>query len=104
MREIFLCKTTKSDLKWYLATSIPPNVLQIFKDRNNSNEIKMSYNTDKSKFLSCDLKCRTRGLQLACMNCGIILVYKELYGSESCTQVALMYLQICANFSGKLFL
>jgi hypothetical protein len=60
-------------------------------------------NTDKSKDYSCDLKCRTRGIQLAASNCGIVLAFREIYLAETKAQVALMYLDICDNFVGKIY-
>ena len=45
-------------------------------------------------------KCKTRGIQLACANCGIIYGFCELLGAESCTQVAQMYIDLCEAFNG----
>ena len=58
-------------------------------------------NTDKTNVYACDMKVKTRGIQLALTNCGIIVAYRELYGSESTTQVALVYLDLCDNFLSK---
>jgi hypothetical protein len=38
--------------------------------------------------------------KLACTCCGIIVNYKEFYGAESCTQVALFYLETIDNYKG----
>ena len=57
-------------------------------------------NTDKSKNFSWDMKCKTRGIQLACANCDIIYRFRELFGAESCTQVAQMYIDLCEAFNG----
>ena len=48
------------------------------------------------------MKCKTRGIQIACNNCGIVVAHRELFGSESLTQVALMYLDMADNYIGKL--
>ena len=57
-------------------------------------------NTDKASQLSCPLKVKSRGIVLACDPCGIIAGYKEMYGAESCTQVALFYLETCDSKAG----
>ncbi len=57
-------------------------------------------NTDKSKIFSCEMKCKTRGIQLACSDTGIIIGFRELYGAESCTQVAQMYFDLCESYDG----
>lgn len=50
---------------------------------------------------SCDAKCKTKeGVIVAASNCGIILGYREIYGSESCTQVGMFYLDITEHFKG----
>ncbi len=56
--------------------------------------------TDKTKVYSCELKARTCGVEIICSNCGIILGYRELYGSESCTQVGAMLVDFRENFQG----
>jgi hypothetical protein len=43
-------------------------------------------------------KKSSRGIQLAATNCGIVLGYRDLYGAEILTQVALFFLDIYDNF------
>lgn len=60
-----------------------------------------SCNTDKTKDYTCNLKCRTRKLEIAATNCGIVVGYREIILAESKTQVALMYLDVCENYKRK---
>ena len=60
-------------------------------------------NTDKTAQYSCDMKVKTCGLLLACTPCNIILNVKEFYGAESCSQVALFYLETRKNFIGNIY-
>jgi hypothetical protein len=69
-----------------------------FKKINKS--IDTTCNTDKSLDYTCELKCRTRGIQIAATNCGIIIAFREMWLSESRTQVALMYMDIVDNYIG----
>ena len=57
-------------------------------------------NTDKAKVFSCEHKCKTHGILLAAFNCGIVIGYRELFGKESTTQVALLYLDIYDYYIG----
>jgi hypothetical protein len=66
------------------------------------NPFPTGYNNDKTITHTCDVKVKTRGILLALSNCGIILGYRELYGSESVTQVANMYLDIVDLFQRKI--
>jgi hypothetical protein len=59
-----------------------------------------SCNTDKAKVFSCEHKCKTHGILLAVFNCGIVIGYRELFGKESTTQVALLYLDIYDYYIG----
>ena len=97
--ELFLCNTNVNDLHWFRKEDIPEEVYQEYKNKKTIGNSR-TCNTDKTTVFNCDLKCKTRGLQLACSNCGIVLAFRELYGSESLTQVALMYLDIVDNFKG----
>ncbi len=51
-------------------------------------------NTNKDQSIPYLNKTKTRGLLIAAFNCGFIIGYRELYGSESLSQVALFYLDI----------
>ena len=55
-------------------------------------------NTIKIGTTSCDVKEKTRGILLMIASCGVIIGYREIYGSESITQVANMYLDIVELF------
>lgn len=59
-------------------------------------------NTEKSKLTSCDIKCKTRGILIMATNCGIVVSFREMYGAESLTQVALFYLDTLDHWQGKL--
>ena len=97
--ELFLCLTNRSDSKWFKADYIGKDVLEIYKSKAMSeNQLIKTCNTDKSKIFACNMKCKTRGILLGCSPCGIILGFRELYGSESCSQVAQMYLDLCMAY------
>ena len=57
----------------------------------------------KDKQYFSQMKSRTKGLLLAMSNNGLIFSYKEIFFSESCTQVAMFYFETIANFHGKKF-
>jgi hypothetical protein len=58
-------------------------------------------NKDKvTKFQSCNYKVKTRGLILAVNNCGIIAGAREMFGAESLSQMAQLYLDIVDNIEG----
>lgn len=101
-QELFLCKTKVTDLKWFRKEVVPHDLLANYNQKKiKESTISTTCNTDKSSIFSCEMKCKTRGIQLACGNCGIILGYRELFGAESCTQVAQMYLDLCVAYKGK---
>lgn len=52
---------------------------------HNEKEANERIHYDKSCALQCDKKCRTVGLLLVTFQCGVILTFRELYGSESLT-------------------
>ena len=54
--------------------------------------LKKTCNTDKSNIFACAIKCKTRGIHLACEDQGTILAFRELYASESCTQVVFRFM------------
>ena len=101
--EIFLCKTERMDFRWFCRDDLPSTLLQTFIDTHRlTSETLTSCNTDKTNIYTCEMKCKTRGIQIACNNCGIVVAHRELFGSESLTQVALMYLDMADNYIGKL--
>ena len=81
--------------KWLIKSDLPLFLVSDYLLQKNPID---SCNTDKTKDYSCQLKCRTRGLELAATNCGIVVGYREIFLAESKTQVALMYLDICDNY------
>ena len=53
---------------------------------------------------SCLFKVKTRGLILAAWNCGLLVAWRDMYGAESLTQIAYMYLDIADSYQGyKIF-
>ena len=70
---------------------------EFIKTRNHPNQFSQC-NTDKSSQFTYNLKGKTRGLQVACSNCGINISIRV--GSESSTQVAHMLLDTHDNFKG----
>ena len=112
--EIFLCKISSKNAEknntytWFKSDHVPRSLINIFKQKfdtnfenNKKKEDDHTYKTDKGKVYSCDLKTRTCGIQVLCSNCGVILGFKELFGSESYTQVASMLLEFKEVFNGN---
>ena len=88
-------------MRWFKSSDVPTEILEAYLQRKRDSTHISSCNTDKTNVYACDMKVKTRGIQLALTNCGIIVAYRELYGSESTTQVALVYLDLCDNFLSK---
>ncbi len=102
--ELFLCRTTEVDFKWFRKDLVPHDLLKQYIDKKTTEIYTIkTCNTDKSKIFACEMKCKTRGVQLACSDSGIVLAFRELYGAESCTQVAQMYIDLCKSFIGNMF-
>ena len=77
---------------------VPDELLTIFCQKQavtvDSGQIRTGSNTDKTSAFSCLLKWKKRGVERACTSCGLIIGIRELYGSESLTQVAQMYMDM----------
>jgi hypothetical protein len=84
-------KDALQHIKWlsrYDLTSQQYN--EFISNRKKSEEDEfISCNTDKVACTACDSKCKTRGVILIITNCGVILSYREIFGSESLTQVTM---------------
>lgn len=108
--ELFLCSTSRNELKWLPKEKI--NIEQYNKVLNQNKKLQRSYtfgmndfcdtscNTDKTSVTPCEIKCRTRGIVLLVSNCGITISYREIYGSESLTQVAYLIKDTFDLFEG----
>ena len=101
--ELYLCKSINYDLKWFRKQDVNVELLEKFHNSKKDVDGASRCNTDKTSCFACNMKCRTRGIQLALNNCGVIVGYRVLYGSESTTQVALMYLDVCDNYQSNIF-
>jgi hypothetical protein len=102
--ELFLCDTTLETNKWIRRDQIRPlQKLSDFIDSRFSSD-DLACKTDKSLAYTCELKVRTRGLQICASNCGIIMAYREMFLSESKHQVAIMYIDIADHFNGIAYL
>ena len=100
-KEIFLCRISTGELKWFTKHDIPAEVFLQFQKRNISEcENNQFCQIDKSNMYSCLFKCKTRGLILAAFDCGIVLGWRDLYGAESLAQIAYMYLDILDAYKG----
>ena len=108
--EIVLCKIVSTNVDkngkaWFKREDIPKKLYEAFKarDKNIGNDASDdTCKTDKTKVNSCDYKTRTCGIQVLCSNCGIILGFRELFGSESCTQVGNILVDSYKYFQGLL--
>ena len=96
-RNFFVDTTTLIPL-WYSAADVPIDIKTEFLVKTRVNPFPSGCNTDKTISHTCDVKVKTRSILLALSNCGIIVGYRELYGSESITQVANMYLDMVDQF------
>jgi transcription elongation factor Elf1 len=87
------------NLKRFAKEDLPKEMLAeyLIQSRTSPN----ACNTDKTNVFYCDMKCKTRGIQIACNNCGIVFAVRELFGSKSLTEVALMYLDLVDNYKGN---
>ena len=99
--EWFLCKLVNMDSpKWICANKISNQMREEYtKRKRNINAA--SCNTDKTAMYACDVKVKSRGILLAVTNCGVILSYREIFGSESITQVSNFYLDTIDNLQSK---
>ena len=80
-------------MKWFRKDFIPKDLLTKYICKKKMKlALKKTCNTDKSNIFACAIKCKTRGIHLACEDQGKILAYRELYGSESFTQVVFRFM------------
>jgi hypothetical protein len=94
---LYLLATKKGKYLW---TSKPPqNLIQEFSCKF-SKSIEKNYSAltncqiNKEFPIPCKKKCRTTGILLSVYNCGIICGYRELFSSESPTQVSIFLLDL----------
>jgi len=90
-QELFFCETNIT-VKWLSASSIEKNKIKEYYKQQHRKYADSTCNTLKKNVTSCDVKCKTRGILLAATNCGIVVSFRELYGSESLTQVSMLFL------------
>ena len=81
----------RPQVKSKVVFDVPNDIKESFLLKMRVNTYPTGCNTDTTITHACDVKVNTRGILLALSNCGIIVGYRELYGSESITQVANMY-------------
>jgi hypothetical protein len=53
--------------------------------------------------VSKQFRQKTRGILIIINNCGVIVGYRELYGSESLTQVANLYLDLVDSIQSLIY-
>ena len=112
-KELFLCETNKGKL-WFHEHEIPKTLLTAFKKKiktrrefeNKENEAQLNKQAkkcevDKTDAYSADIKCRTRGIIIACYNCGVIAGFKEMLCAESLQQVAALFLEIFDYYTDR---
>lgn len=91
INEVYFWVTSKQ----IMATKINSYVEQLKTFQKKDNEITCS--SSKMYTLPCVKKTRTVGMFLSCYNCGIISGYREIFGSESTTQVVAFLLFLIDN-------
>ena len=101
---LYLCEFENNKTYWITEDDIKLSYLQDYYRFKKELEIKfkneltdLSCNTLKKITFPCEIKCKTRGLFVSAYNCGIINGYREIFGSESISQVLLFYLDIIEN-------
>jgi len=106
--ELFLVETNKEPLKWCVKQQIKKEILDSFVEKKKKEKAaqynklyELSCNTDKSNITSCDIKCKSRGLILLVSNCGITVSFREIFGAESLTQVAMLMMDTLDIFQGN---
>ena len=100
-QEIFLCRLQEGSLIWLSISDIPADITNKYLEKKAINNETDEYcNNDKTKVYSCLLRCKTIGILIMATNCGTILGMRELYGSESPTQAAEFYLDVCQHYQG----
>jgi len=84
--------------KQYLPIDIYSEFIKELNARENLDIYdEISCNTNKHFCTPYTKKSRTKGLLISAYNCGIVNGYRELYGSESISQVTLYYLDIISS-------
>ncbi|CAF1087177.1 unnamed protein product, partial [Brachionus calyciflorus] len=96
---LFLSELTNNKLVWVTENQIDATLFEDFFRKKNSfaDKLDLECQTLKSKTL-CDFKTRTKGILISAFNCGIVTGYREIFGSESCSQVLLFYLDVIEKF------
>jgi len=92
-----LTETNKQQYKWLRHESVPDDKYNKF--INSYKKEDKSCNTLKAT--ACEVKCKTRGILLGVANCGIIMSFRELFGTESLTQVTTLYLDTLDLYMGN---
>ncbi len=100
--ELYYCETTSNEQKWFLAQDVPESIRDEYMNKVRSPVNECVCNTHKINTTSCDVKVKTREILSILSNCGVIVGYREIYGSESITQVANLYLNIADLFQSKI--
>jgi hypothetical protein len=88
-------------LKWLSQKNIPEEIFENFLLRVGHVPLPNTCNTLKKTTTSCEIKCKIRGIIVAMSNCGIIISFREIFGSESLSQVTMLYLDTLELFQGK---
>ena len=87
---LFLVQLKNTQLAWVKKSSLDKTMLDSFVKQT----CEPTCNTNKDNNFLCLNKTKTRGILLATYNCGFIVGYKELFGSESLLQVTSFYLDL----------
>ena len=91
---------SSSKLKWIQREYISEDLYTAYLFKLNRPVFNLQCNTDKTQVTTCEIKCKTRGILLSATNCGIVISFRELFGSESLSQVSLLYLDTLDNYMG----
>jgi hypothetical protein len=92
---IYLLSNISGSYFW--STEVSQSLMQEFSNQFSQRIEKHSIEQtsckiDKTCTIPCNKKCRTTGILLSVYNCGIVCGYRELFSSESLTQVAIFLL------------
>ncbi len=87
---LFLVELKNTELAWVKKSSLDNKMFDSFVKQ----ACEPTCRTNKDNSFLCLNKTKTRGVLIATYNCGFIVGYRELFGSESLSQVTLFYLDL----------
>ena len=98
---LYLCEFDGDKAHWIIEDEIKIGYIKEFyefkkavEEKNKDEYTDVTCKTLRKKPFGCEIKCKTRGLLISAYNCGIINGFREIFVSESISQVLLFFLDI----------